>query len=265
MTPRSSWALDELPWPDVDRALAADPRLIVPVGALEQHGPHLPLGTNLHIARRVATAVSERLGILRAPAFGYGVANGAGPYAGAAGLRRKTLHRSVNELLGQWADDGVRDFLVITAQRYEPHLEALLMALSGEASTSVYDLYRVDVSDLLEGDPEQEHAGELETSVMLHIAPDLVHVDRIRDFRPGGPALRRYTRRRAPTPPKASGGVLGAPSRATREKGRAVLDRMVDALCASIPPGPSRKAAAEAAPSDTDTGAGAVNPSSRSG
>jgi len=239
MTTPTSWALDKLPWPEVRAALDRDPRLIVPVGALEQHGPHLPLGTNVHIAREVARAVSERLGILRAPAFQYGVANGAGPYAGAAGLRRKTLHRAVNELLGQWGDDGVRAFLVITAQRYEPHLEALLMALSGEASTSVYDLYRVDVSDLLEGDPEQEHAGELETSVMLHLAPHLVRMDRVRDFRPTGQALRRYTRRRAPTPPMESGGVLGAPSRGTATKGRALLDRFVEALCANIAPAPS--------------------------
>lgn len=230
----TSWALNELAWPEVRDAIARDPRLIVPVGALEQHGPHLPLGTNMHIAARVACEVSQRLGILRAPPFCYGTTNGAGPFAGAAGLRRKTLHRSVNELLGQWEHDGFRDFLIISAHRYEPHLEALLMALTSKAVTSVYDLYQVEVSDLLEGAPEHEHAGELETSLMLHLAPQLVRMDRIRDFVPSEQTLRKYTRRRAPTPPMDSGGTLGAPSRATAEKGEAVFDRFVTALSAAV-------------------------------
>lgn len=202
------------------------------------------MGTNLHIAQRVARAVSNQLGILRAPPFSYGATNGGGPYGGASGLRRKSLHRAVNELLGQWEDDGVRQFLIITAQRYEPHLEALLMALTTSATSSIYDLYQVDVSDLLEGDPRQEHAGELETSLMLHLAPELVRSERIEDFLPGGQALRRYTRRRAPTPPKDAGGVLGAPSRATAAKGKAIFQRYVAALVDAVG-GPGRSARAE--------------------
>lgn len=229
-----AWALDELAWTDVRKRLDRDPRLIVPIGALEQHGPHLPLGTNLHIANHVARAVSERLGVLRAPPFSYGATNGGGPYPGSAGVRRKTLHRAVNELLAQWEDDGVRAFIIITAQRYEPHLEALLMALTGGAVSSIYDLYQVDVSDLLEGDPRQEHAGEMETSLMLHLAPTLVHRDRFADFLPDRQALRKYTRRRAPTPPRDSQGVLGAPSRASSNKGKAIFERLVSALCDTI-------------------------------
>lgn len=233
MKPRS-WALNELSWTEAGDAIRSDPRLILAVGALEQHGPHLPLGTNLHIASRVAVDVSERLGILRAPAFPYGATNGGRPYTGAAGLGRKSLHRAVNELLGQWEDDGVREFVIITAQRYEPHLEALLMALTTVATSSIYDLYQVDVSDLLEGDPRKEHAGELETSLMMHLAPELVRPERISDFLPSEQALRRYTRRRAPTPPKAEGGVLGAPSRGTAAKGKAIFTRYVDALSNAV-------------------------------
>ena len=211
-------------------ALDRDPRLVLAVGSLEQHGPHLPLGTNVRIADHVAGAVAARLGVLKAPAFTYGVTVGRGAFTGAAGLRRKTLHRAVNELLAHWEDDGVREFLIVTAHRYEPHLEALLMALTGDATTSVYDLYQVDVSDVLEGDPELEHAGELETSVMLHLAPDLVRRDRIREFAPTGPALRRYIRGRVPTPPAERGGHVGHPERATADKGARVLKRWIDAL-----------------------------------
>ncbi|KPJ83072.1 MAG: hypothetical protein AMS19_05605 [Gemmatimonas sp. SG8_23] len=229
-----SYAVDELPWPEVGRLLEEDPRLIFPVGALEQHGPHLPCGTNNRLAGHVAKAVSERLGILRAPTFSYGVAVGGGPFPGPAGLRRKTFHRAVNELLARWQDDGVRHFVVITAHRFEPNLEALLMTPSVLASKSVYDLYQIDVSDILESDPEFEHAGELETSLMLHLAPEVVRLGEARDFMPRGPALRKYTRRRVPTPPLESGGVLGAPSLASPAKGARIFARWVDAIAEAV-------------------------------
>ncbi len=224
----------QLSWPEVGRILAREPRLILPVGALDQHGPHLPLGANVLVATRVAEEVSERLGVLRAPPFYYGVAVGGGPFAGVAGLRRKTFHRAINELLARWEDHGVTEFIIVTAHRYDPHLEALLMALTQTALTTVYDLFQIDVSDLVEGDPETEHAGELETSLMLHLAPDRVHLEEATDFVPEARALRRYTRGRVPTPPPVSGGIVGAPSRATREKGRAVFDRYVETLSAAL-------------------------------
>lgn len=229
-----SYAIDELPWTEIGRILESDPRLIFPVGALEQHGPHLPVGTNVTIAARVSRAVSERLGILRAPTFSYGVAVGGGPFPGAAGLSRKTFHRAVNELLARWDDDGVQHFIVITAHRFEPHLEALLMTPSVPADKSVYDLYQIDVSDILESDPEVEHAGELETSLMLHLVPEAVRWSEARDFLPQGQALRKYTRRRVPTPPTESGGVLGSPTLATAEKGARIFRRWVDMISRAV-------------------------------
>jgi len=229
-----SYALDQLTWPEVGRILAREPRLIFPVGALEQHGPHLPLGANVLVAERVADEVSRRLRVLRAPTFFYGVAVGRGPCPGTAGLRRKTFHRAVNELLARWEDHGVTEFIIVTAHRFEPHLEALLMALTDTSLTTVYDLFQVDVSDLLEGDPEREHAGELETSLLMHLAPERVRLEEARDFVPEARALRKYTRGRVPTPPPESRGVLGHPSRASADKGRAVFERYVETLSAVI-------------------------------
>ena len=221
-------------WPEVGRALARDPRLVVPVGALDQHGPHLPLGANTLVATRVASEVARRMGILRTPTFSYGVTAAGGPYAGTAGLRRKTFHRTLNELLARWEDHGVREFLVVSAHRCEPHLEAILMALTARATTTVFDLYQIDVSDLLEEDPWLAHAGELETSLLLHLAPDLVKLQDATDFVPEDRALRRYTRGRVPTPPPESRGILGRPSLASPEKGRAVFERWVETLLSVI-------------------------------
>jgi creatinine amidohydrolase len=102
------------------------------------------------------------------------------------------------------------------------------------ASKSVYDLYQIDVSDILESDPEFEHAGELETSLMMHLAPEVVRLSEARDFLPQGQALRKYTRRRVPTPPLESGGVLGAPTLASAEKGARIFERWVRAISGAV-------------------------------
>jgi creatinine amidohydrolase len=229
-----SYAIDELTWPEIGRILARDPRLVFPVGALDQHGPHLPVGANTLIATRVAREVSDRLGILRAPPFSYGVTVPGDPYAGTAGLRRKTLHRAVNELFARWEDDGFTEFAIVTAHRYEPHLEALLMALTDTSRNRVFDLYQIEVTDILESDPELEHAGELETSLLLWLAPELVRMDAAGDLDPAERALRRYTRGGVPTPPAESRGVVGFPTSATAEKGRRVFERMVEQVSAEL-------------------------------
>lgn len=232
----TSYALDELSWPEVGRILARDPRLLWPVGALEQHGPHLPLGTNTFIAREVVESVSQRLGILRAPPFSYGVTHGGGPWAGTAGLRRKTFHRALNELLARWEDHGVQEFLVVTAHRFEPHVEAILLSLTARSVTTVFDLHQVDVTELVEADPATEHAGELETSLMLHLAPHLVRSDEITDIVPVKRTLRRYIGGPVPTPPSGSRGAVGAGSLASAAKGKSVFDHWVETLCLALSP-----------------------------
>ena len=77
---------------------------------------------------------------------------------------------------------------------------------------------------------ETEHGGELETSLMLHLAPERVRADQIADFVPEGEDPRRYIRARMPTPPPGSQGAVGRPSRATAEKGRLIYERYRVAL-----------------------------------
>ena len=219
---QDSYALDALTWREVGRLLARDSRLLFPVGALEQHGPHLPLGTNTLLAEAVTRRVSAELGILRAPVFSYGVTSaGSARYPGTSRLRRKTLHRAVNELLAGWEDHGVSETVVVTAHRYEPHLDALLMALTSRSRTTVIDLYAVAVGDLLEASAELEHGGELETSLMLHLAPERIRKDHLADYPPAaGRAARTYIRQRMPTPPVESQGVLGLSNEGDRREGR---------------------------------------------
>ncbi|HEX6940717.1 MAG TPA: creatininase family protein [Longimicrobiales bacterium] len=228
---KPSLSLDEMSWVDVAAHLARDSRLIVPVGAMEQHGPHLPLGTNVLIARRVAVDLSREFGVLRAPTFHYGVNVAAErAFAGTASLTPKTLHRALNELLGSWEDHGVTEFIVITAHRHEPHLDALATLLTHRARVRVIEIWDTDVSALLEEQEAPLHADEAETSVMLFLYPELVRMDRARDFALPPDAFRRYLRGGLPVPPPGSAGTIGFPTAATAAKG----ERIYHAILAAV-------------------------------
>lgn len=245
-----SCALAELTWTEVQARLARDPRLILPVGALEQHGPHLPLGTGTLITERLVDDVARETGVLRAPLLPYGInVPSATPWPGSASLRRKTLLRAVNELLAAWEDGGVRHFVVVTAQRYEPHVDALLMAVTTDALTTVVDLRAIDVHDIVETPPELDHGGEFDTSLLLHLAPEQVRREAMVDAPLHRDQYRKYVRGRAPTPPTGSTGVVGRPLLATAPKGRALWDRLREAVLQAVlaadhrtpgPPGPGR-------------------------
>lgn len=224
-------ALDELSWIDVAAHLARDPRLIMPIGALEQHGPHLPLGSNVLIARRFCVDLSNEFGVLRAPTFGFGVnVVTERAYAGTASLGRKNLHRAINELLSSWEAHGVTEFILLTAHRHDPHLEALATLVTTDARVRVIDVWDVPIHDLLEGQEGAEHAGEAETSLMLHLHPELVRMDRARDFELSPKEFRRYMRGGMPSPPPGGTGCVGRPTLATAEKGRLLYLRILDAI-----------------------------------
>ena len=223
--------LDELSWVDVAAHLARDPRLIVPVGALEQHGPHLPLGTNVLIARRIAVDLSREFNVLRAPTIYYGVnVPGALEYAGTTTLRQKTLHRSLNELLVGWEKHGLNEFVVITAHRHEPHLDALATLITRRARVRVVSVWDVNISDLLEVQPGPFHAGEAETSVMLYLYPEVVRMDRARDFALTPELFRKYIKGKLPAAPAGGSGTVGHPTAATAEKGEAIYKRMLHVI-----------------------------------
>jgi creatinine amidohydrolase len=231
MKGHSSLALDELSWIDAAAHLARDPRLIIPVGALEQHGPHLPLGSNVLIARRVAVDLSSSYGILRAPTMYYGVnVPTEREYAGTASLRQKTLHRAINELLAAWEEHGVGEFIILTAHGHEPHLDALATLITGRARVRVVSIWDVEIGDLLETQPGHLHACEAETSLMLFLYPELVRLERARDFELAPGQFDRYIRGQLPAPPPGGAGVVGNPTAATAQKGQAIYERLLDTI-----------------------------------
>lgn len=191
MSSTPPWRLKELVPAEVTRCLARRPTLIVPVGSTEQHGAHLPLGIDTILVERLADDLSARFGILRAPAVEYAAnRNPHRPLPGSAPLGRKTLHRLMNELVEAWElGSGVREFVLITAEGHEAHQEALSTLLVTEARVQVVDIFSLDFGALLEQPGIPAHGGELDTSLCLHIAPQLVRMEAAEDTPRARPSL----------------------------------------------------------------------------
>jgi creatinine amidohydrolase len=211
---------------EIVNAIVADPRLIVPVGTCEQHGPHLPLGCDTIIVERLADSLSAEFQILRAPTLEYGVnVETEKRFAGNASFRRKTLHRALNDLLDTWESTGIREFILLTAHEHDPHLEALATVITSGARVRVVDIFGMALRDLLEGQTEPMHGDEVDTSIILYLAPELVRMDLTQDYMMSREELRRY-RRGWLKIPKGSPGCIGRPSLATAEKGRQLFERI---------------------------------------
>ena len=234
---RHPWRLKEMTPGAIGERLRARPTLIVPVGTTEQHGPHLPLGCDTIIVEHLADDLSESFGIPRTPTVEYGVHATTRPFPGGAALRRRTLHRVMNELIESWEEGaGVREFFILTAQSSESHLEALSAIRTDEASVQVMDIFSIDFGNLLDR-PAPIQGGELDTSLLLFLAPHLVHMELAQDFELPANLIARYRPGHTRHLPRGSPGSVGYPTLATAQKGerlyRFILERVSTCLTRS--------------------------------
>ncbi|HKH84271.1 MAG TPA: creatininase family protein [Gemmatimonadales bacterium] len=212
----------------VGERLRVRPTLIVPVGTTELHGPHLPLGCDTIIVERLADDLSAIYGLIRAPTLEYGVHAPVRPFPGGAALRRRTLHRVMNELIESWEEGaGVQEFMILTAQSSEAHLEALSTIRTEEATVQVVDIFGLEFGPLLERQAPIQ-GGELDTSLMLYLAPHLVHMELARDFELTPNVLARYRPGQTRYLPVGSPGSVGYPSLASAQKGERLYTFMLD-------------------------------------
>jgi creatinine amidohydrolase len=219
---------------EVGAAIRADPRLIIPVGTCEQHGRHLPLGADTMIVEHLAEDLSAEFGICVAPTLEYGVnvATERG-FPGNASLRKKTLHRMLNDLLDTWESTGVMEFILLTAHEHDPHQEALSTVITTRARVRVVDVFAVDFRDILEGQTEPMHGDEVDTSLMLFLVPNLVRMDLAEDYMMSRDELRRY-RRGWLKVPSTSSGSIGRPTLATAAKGAAIYAHIRERVRAKV-------------------------------
>lgn len=180
--------VERLAYPEVARLLAADaPKVaILPVGSVEAHGPHLPLGTDTFISTEMAARAGRRLAdagwiALRFPAVAYGVTDWAAMFAGTTTISSATVGEMVFETARAISKLGF-DRVVLTNAHLEPAHIAMLRGVVERFKQEVGptllfpDKTRRHAAARL-GDEFKSgscHAGQYETSLVLAIAPELV-------------------------------------------------------------------------------------------
>jgi creatinine amidohydrolase len=215
--------LGTLRWPELDRPL---PIVLLPLGSTEQHGPHLPLDTDTRIAAAVAAAVSARLpGLLVAPPLGYGASGEHAGFPGTLSLGTAALELALVELVRS-ADETAAGVVFVNGHGGNgAALRAATTRLTGEGRRVLTWAPRTAVVAAV-GLPAAStdlHAGRAETSLLLHLAPELVLPDAAtRGPSPALPDLVRHgVRSLSPS------GVLGDPTGASAEEGAALLAALV--------------------------------------
>lgn len=226
-----SYALTALSWAEIGEHLSRESRLIVPVGTCDQYGPHIPVGASTIVVEALSHDLSTEFGVLRAPTFGYGVNLPTERiFAGSATLREKTLHRALNDLLADWEEQGFTQFILITAHSYDPHLEALASVAVSVARIRVINALAIDPPEGVVVHAKPEHGGEVLTSLLLHLKPDLVQPELAVDVAPPKPRFPAFSRNRLKAVPSESPGSVGWPSRANRAAGERIYAHILQKI-----------------------------------
>lgn len=248
--PRSPLRLERLSYPEVARYLTGSDLAIVPCGATEQHGRHLPLGVDAMTAIAVAQDAADQEGVVVTPPLWFGWSPHHMGFPGTISVRAETLTALATDVATSLIHHGFRRVIFVNGHRVANLPPLAVASTQVRAATGalviVADLahlaqpeYAHALSD--EGAGGIGHADGYETAQMMHLHPDLVHPEAITAPQPHGadhPSMRAidpsYASSRAGWWPSteaeldASGdGASGDPSWGTAERGAALHEAMV--------------------------------------
>jgi len=227
------YTLETMTMNDFKKYLKQTKTIVFPFGTIEEHGSHLPLNTDAFIIEEALKAAAKTKKFFLAPLLYYGVCTTTKNHPGTISITSETLRRFAYDLVMDAYKKGLRNILLISGHGGSLHMSALketaeilIEQLKG-AKIAVffpYDLLWEELSALAET-PNDSHAGEIETSMMLYLAPELVK----------GRAAEEY-----PSIPKPfvvkdklkywPGGVWGDPKKASAEKGEKAMKLIVNKI-----------------------------------
>ena len=229
--------IGEVTMKEFEKSLKRTKTIIIPFGTVEAHGAHLPLNTDTLIIREVVRKAAEKTGVYMAPPVQYGVCTSTGQHPGTIGITAGTLRMLTADIVRDAFKKGLRNFILISGHGGSLHVsamresaEALKEDLDGIkiAALSIYEILGKE-ADAIAETKNDSHAGEIETSLVLHLAPRLVK----------GRSKEEYPAFPKPVVVKDKvrywpGAVWGDPGKATVEKGERVFNIMVESVVSLV-------------------------------
>jgi creatinine amidohydrolase len=229
--------LENLTWVEAKTRLTADAVVVIPLGAeSKEHGPHLRLANDWLMAEYLKRRILERADVIVAPTVNYSFYPAFVNYPGSTSLRAETARDVIIDICRTLSAHGPKRFYVLnTGVSTQAPLKAaeVLLALNGILlrSTNILMVGESTVKAVSE-QREGTHADEVETSMMLYIAPDSVDMAKAtKDFPKGTGPL---------TPEKGApgqyspSGIYGDATLATRAKGEKIVEAMVGDILGEI-------------------------------
>ena len=229
--------LEDLTWPRIEELVGDGESLcLLPIGAIEQHGRHLPCVTDTLLVEAICEEVSVRTGVPLAPSLRISSSHAhTTRWPGTFSLPPRMLMEVVGELSRWVRASGFAKLLLVNSHGGNPgplRVAVDEIRRAGELQVGCVHTFAVTpaVAAQFERDAVDWHANRAETSLMLHLRPDLVDLSAIHDD-PDRTAGRVFSYHVAQT---SRDGLTGLPSEATAVEGAVLFEEIVVALCAVI-------------------------------
>ncbi|MGA2462479.1 MAG: creatininase family protein [Candidatus Bathyarchaeia archaeon] len=226
--------LGELPWPEVEKRLKVDRAVIVPIGATESYGRHLPLGTDFLVVAEIAKRLGEMTDTLVLPVLPFGDSSDMMGFTGSISLKPETVLSVLKDVCASLIEHGFTKIIFLNGHlgNVWPITAAVEESKRENVRFAQVDWWRL-VEALCAGMIEHGgHAGEVGTSIVKVLRPELVQenemvAEKARDLGFASFALiETYPEYHELT----SSGVLGDPKLASVEQGKKVLAMSIDYL-----------------------------------
>lgn len=212
---------------DYRNALKKTKKAIIPVGSLEQHGEHLPVSTDSLIVDHLARLIGNKIGAFVLPVISYGVSFEHRPMFNMS-VRNSTLSTLVCDLCMSLAENKIKKILILNG--HHGNIGALQYIAQNLHSTMPGDISVHTIHYWHALDREFDHAGEVETSLVLAIAPDLARMDlaapNSRRLLKSTAAYSSMTSAPGSFPRITGNGVWGNPRKASAEKGKRWIEQI---------------------------------------
>lgn len=229
--------LDEITMKEFSENLEHTKTIIIPYGTVEEHGQHLPLGTDTIIPVEILKEVARHCSVFIAPPVYYGVCTSTRQHPGTITISPDTLRQLTLDIVRDAYKKGLRNFILLSGHGGGLHINALkevaeklIEEIDGIKIAVIcpYNLLWERLQEIAETENDS-HAGEIETSLIMALRPELVRGTSQEDY-PAFPKPFIVKNKLKYWP----GGVWGDPSKASPEKGRKVVRLIVDELVSFI-------------------------------
>ena len=231
--------LQYLTWQEAEEVFKKFEVVVIPVGAItKEHGPHLPLNNDYIMAEYLAKRVLKELPVILMPTVHYGFYPAFLEYPGSVSLSRDTFKNTIKDICISLSGYGIKKFYVLntgvsTVRSLMPASKELLEESGIQMKYT--DILKAGV-ETVKAVEEQEggtHADEIETSMMLYIAPEIVKMNKaVKDYHTGGRGLTRDKNKTGKT--YSLSGVWGDATLATKEKGEKIVEATVEYIINEI-------------------------------